>query len=174
MKLTKAKRWFEKRNNAKKIDVKKSMEVYDTDFYVYYPSSEVDINEYTDDEGNINIDEIPEDQLIEFQCRYVTSGEYRDYCLPPPDTSFLNDDFIKSLKDMKKEELEERVADAVLSSLNATNSYNDAVERTVFHAIVDPKFQTVEQVRQIIPTVLLELIHEECTKFVDGSNLATV
>ena len=173
MALKNSKKWFNKRENAKKLDVKESLKAFEEDFYVYFPSPDVNLEEYMDEDDNVDVDSIPDEQLLEFKCRYVTSGEFREYCTPTPNTEFLTKDVIKDLKNIKKEELEDRIATAIIESLNAQHNYNDAVELTVFHAVLDPNFETVEQVRSILPTQLLELIYDECTKFVDGTNLAT-
>ena len=56
----------EKRSGAKKIDLKKSAELFEEEFYVYWPDPNEDLSEYQDDDGEVDIDAVPNEFYMNF------------------------------------------------------------------------------------------------------------
>lgn len=173
-----SKKWFNKRENAKQINLQKSKMAFDETFFVYYPSPEVDLKKYTnEDDGTIDLDQIPSEQLLEFECQYITPGAFEQICAE--ERLNLNDivDIKKFHKKSKEEveaeaeELNKRLAEALLDKMTAEKSASDIAYEVAFTSCKSPQFESIQQVKDILPLTVVDIITEEAIKFTDGSNL---
>ena len=170
--LKDAKKWFKRREGAKQLDIEASQKAFETDYYVYYPDPDLDLEQYTNEEGDIELSKIPPDQLLEFQCRYVTPGEFREACMPSNGQSLLPADMnLEKLQSLEPEQFQKQLSSLIIASLATQESYANTTIRTVFMAITEPKFNSPEHMDDTLPTSLIEMIYEESTKFVEGKNL---
>ena len=176
--LKNTKKWFKKRTGAKKLDLQMSREAFKEDFHVYYPCPSVDLKKYTNEKGQINLDEIPEENLIGFQCRYLTPDEFDGICSPDPKVNFTELVDIKKFHKLSKEEmnkqaeiLNEKLAEAIIDAMSQEKSDLDIAYETAFLSCVDPLFESIDQLKQILPLAIINIIAEEAIKFTDGQNL---
>ena len=168
--LKNAKKWFDKREGAKKLDLKRSAEEYEVDFEVYYPNPNVPIETYKDEDGNINLEAVPNEDLLVVECRYLSPGEFRDYSKPDVSKMITQKD-IDALKDFSGDQFNKKVEDLLVRQVHAIKSLDDTMVTCVYHAVLDPQFESEAQVRQVLPTDFLITIYNEITLFVGGENL---
>ena len=71
----------ERESGAKKLDLGKSSQLFQEEFYIYWPDPSVDITKYEQEDGTFDVDSIPAEDLIEFTCRYIAVS-YTHLTLP--------------------------------------------------------------------------------------------
>ena len=181
MNLKGAKKWFKKRERAKKLDINRSKLAFKEDFYMYFPNPSVDILKYQNKDGVIDIDQIPDEQLIEFTCRYLSAGEFSDLYNNDNAIDFREFVDVKKFHNLKGKDLDEainkmnnKIINALIESQLKDKNPQELEAEVVFHSCLNPKFESVAQVRQILPMSILNQIADEALAFVDGQNLITL
>ena len=180
MNFKRAKKWFNKRSGAKKLDIEKSIEAFKEDFRVYWPDPTVDLDKYTDDNGDVIVDQIPADQLIEFTCRYLTPDEFDRACAADNKVNIADLVDMKKFHKLSKEEIDkqaddlnEKLSSAILEAMSKEKSDLEVAYETVFYSCVDPQFESIDQLKRILPLGIINMIAEESIKFTNGQNLMT-
>ena len=178
MNFKNTKKWFKRRKGAKHIDIQKSAEVFQEDFYLYFPSPEVDLDQYKDEDDNIDLDAIPDDQVMEFKCRYLNPGEFELICSNDQKLNLANVVDVRKLNKLSQEELDKeadaingRILQALQNQLLTEKSTEQIAYEIAYTALIEPAFESVEQLKSILPLTIIDIITDEAVKFTDGSNL---
>ena len=155
----------EKRSGAKKLDLKKSAELFEEEFYVYWADPTEDLSEYEDEDGNVDIDSVPNEFLYEFLCRYVDPGTFLAIVNTP-----LAYDLPKD-KDLTQKDAEEIIRTAVEDKLNNPRTEHDVRYDILQACVIEPEFESIEQIKRLLPYDLQLTLYEEITKGAIGENL---
>ena len=155
----------ERKKGSKKLDLKGSAQLFKEEFYVYWPDPSVDLSEYEDDEGYIDIDTVPEENLIEFTCRYIDPGTFQELLNTP-----LAYD-LPDKKDLTQEEIEEAIRKSIQDRLNNTKTDADIRYEVLLSCIIDPQFESTDQIKQILPATLQIALYDEIMRGAIGENL---
>ena len=155
----------QKRDGAKKLDLKNSAQLFNEEFYIYWPDPTVDVTEYEADDGNIDVNEIPAENLIEFTCRYIDPGTFQEILNTP-----LAYD-LPTAKNLTQEAIEEVIRKAIKDRLSKTKTEADIRYEVLLACIIDPKFESVEQIKRILPAALQMELYDEMIKGAIGVNL---
>ena len=162
------KKWMNRRPGANKIDIEASLKKLDNDFYVYWPAPSVNLDEYKDEDGNVDIDNIPDEDVIEVVCRYVNQTEY--FAITAPTTKLDFDRSKYKGQNLTEEQLKELFLDAIEKQVAQAKTEDEIAAEVVFRSIVDPQFESPEQVQEILPLEFFNTIYDEATTFVtDGA-----
>lgn len=167
MNLKKVKRWTQKRLGAKKLDIKKSIEKMSDDFYVYWPNPAVDLDEYRNEDGSISINDIPDDQLLEFSCRYITGSEFDKIVNPKKPLDFDREKLIVQDKKISDQALQDLLLDAIEKQSSSTPTDTEVSAAVVVQSCTDPQFSSSKQVLDILPMRLIDEICDEAMTFID-------
>ena len=163
--MKKMKRWNNRRKGAKRVDIKKSLEQQKKEFFVYWPDPSLDLDEYKDEDDNVDVDLVPDDMLYEFCCRYITPQEFNDITDPRKPLEF-DRNALKN-KDLTEEQLKDMFLDAIEKGTAHVPSDAEVTTGVVFMSCVEPKFESVDQVAQILPVGLQNAICDEAITFLD-------
>ena len=155
----------QKRDGAKKLDLKNSAQLFNEEFYIYWPDPSVDVSEYENDDGTIDINEVPAENLIEFTCRYIDPGTFQEILNTPLAYDLPED------KNLTQEEVEEIIRKAVQDRLKKAKTEADIRYEVIQACVIDPKFESVEQIKQILPATLQLELYDEIIKGAIGDNL---
>ena len=155
----------ERRTGAKKLDLKESAQLFNKEFYIYWPDPSIDLSEYQDDDGNLDLDAVPEENLIEFTCRYIDPGTFQEI-LNTPLAYDLPDN-----KNLTQEEIEDVIRKSIQDRLKNTKTEADIRQEVILSCVIDPKFESVEQIKQILPATLQIDLYDEIMKGAIGDNL---
>lgn len=155
----------ERRKGAKKLDLKKSAELFEEQFYIYWPESGFDTSDYEDDDGNIDIDLVPVENLMEFTGRYIDPGSFLEIVNTPLAYDLPED------KQLNEQEVEKVVRSAIEERLNNPKTDADIRYEVIQACIIDPQFESVEQIKKVLPVGLQVVLYEEITKGAIGENL---
>ena len=168
--LKNAKKWMKRREGASKLNVEATIEkMKEADFYMYYPHPELDRKKYEveDEKGNkvLDLDKIPNEKLLEFHCQYIDHAKFAEITEPRQVLDF-NLDQLKD-KNIKNEDITRLFLEAVQKQSSSTPTDAEVVSAVVFHSVLDPKFESAEQVLKVLPMKLLNVIYEEATSFLE-------
>ena len=155
----------ERRKGAKKIDLTASAKLFDVEFYFYWPDPEFDTKKYRNDDGTVDIDQIPAEQLIEFKCRYIDPGTLQKLAKTP----FAWDS--SDTENKSPEELQQLILEALKNQQENFKSEEEFRSDVVFACVLDPQFESVEQVRKLLPLALVTELYLEITRGAIGDNL---
>lgn len=154
-----------RRDGAKKLNLKDSAQLFNEEFYIYWPDPTVDVSEYEADDGSIDVNEIPVENLIEFTCRYIDPGTFQEILNTPLAYDLPED------KNLSQQEIEEIIRKAVQDRLKKTKTEADIRYEVLLACIIDPKFESVEQIKRILPAALQMELYDEIIKGAIGDNL---
>ena len=155
----------ERKDGAKKLDLKGSAQLFQEEFYIYWPDPSVDLDKYEQEDGTFDVDSIPSDDLIEFTCRYIDPGTFQEILSTPLAYDLPTD------KSLKQEEAEEIIRKAVQDRLNNPKTEADVRYEVILSCVIDPQFESVEQVKRILPMTLQLELYNEITRGAIGENL---
>lgn len=155
----------ERKKGAKKIDLTASSKLFDVEFYFYWPDPEFDTTDYQLEDGTVDIDEIPAENLIEFKCRYIDPGTLQKLAKTP----FAWDQ--PDIKDKSPEELQEFILEALQNQQDSFKPEDEFRADVVFACTIEPQFESVEQVRKLLPLSLVTELYLEITRGAIGDNL---
>lgn len=155
----------ERRTGAKKLDLKQSAQLFNSEFFIYWPDPNADLSEYEDNDGLLDIDTVPEEHLIEFVCRYIDPGTFQEIVNTP-----LSYDLPKD-RQADEKEIEEIIRNAIQDKLQNPKSEADIRYEVIQSCVIDPVFESVDQVKQILPLALQHEIYNEVTRGAIGDNL---
>ena len=155
----------DRRKGAKKIDLTASAELFDIEFYMYFPEPGFDTTEYQNADGTVDIDSIPDEHVVEFKCRYIDPGTLQKLAKTP---------FAWDLPDLKNKS-EQEIQDIVFDSLKERDENfkpEEEFRADVLHTcILEPQFESSDQIQKIIPTSIQTELYLEITKGAIGENL---
>lgn len=154
-----------KRAGTKKLDLKKSSELFQEEFYIYWPDPSLNLSEYEDEDGDFDVDTIPDEYLIEFTCRYIDPGTFLEIV----DTPFAYD--LPSDKQLSEKELEKITQEAINDRIRNQKSQAQVRYEIIQACVIDPQFESPEQVKKILPMSLQMELYDEITKGAIGENL---
>ena len=155
----------QKREGAKKLDLSASSQLFQEEFYQYWPEPGFDYSDYENDKGEIDIDSIPSEHLIEFRCRYIDPGTLQELAKTPfawdlPDKTNLN-----------QAEIEKVIRDAIQNQKDNDKSEEEFRAEVLLTCIIEPEFESVEQIRKILPVYLVNELYLGITRGAIGDNL---
>ena len=155
------------KKKAKKIDLAASAELFKHEFSIYCIDPSMDILDYMDEHGNVDIESLPEDYLLEFVCKYLDPGTF----LNVVDTPFAVD--IPDDEGLTEEEKEKKLEEIYKKRMESRR--NDVeVQSYVIHACcIDPKFESPEHVQAVLPISLIIDLGAELTRGSTGKNLVS-
>ena len=155
----------DRREGAKKIDLTASAKLFDVEFYFYWPDPGFDTTEYQNDDGTVDMDQIPVENLIEFKCRYIDPGTLQKLAKSP---------FAWDLPDLKNKS-EQEIQDIIFQSLKERDESFKPEEEfradVLKTCVLDPEFESADQVRKILPASLQTELYLEITRGAIGDNL---
>ena len=155
----------ERKKGSKKLDLKGSAQLFNEDFFIYWPDPTLELSEYQDDDGNVDVDQIPEEHLIEFVCRYIDPGTFQEIVNTPLSYDLPTD------RKVNEQEAEQIIRDAIQNQLSNPRTEADIRYDVLLACIIDPQFESVDQIKQILPIALQREIYEEATRGAIGDNL---
>ena len=167
VKVFKGRQRKQRKPGAKKIDVMKSADLFDEEFYIYWPDPSLDLEEYEDDDGEIDIDAIPEDCLLEFTCRYIDSGTFLEIAQTPLSYDIPED------SNLTPKQMEQIHNDAIQNQIENRKSEQDIQAEVILTCVIDPQFESAEQIQKILPRSLQIELYAEITKGAVGVNLVS-
>ena len=113
----------------------------------------------------MDIDQIPAENLIEFKCRYIDPGTLQKLAKTP---------FAWDLPDLKNKS-EQEIQQILLESLKERDESfkpEEEFRADVLHTcVLEPEFESPEQIRKILPTSLQTELYLEITRGAIGDNL---
>lgn len=157
----------QRKKGAKKINLAASAELFKQEFYIYWPDYTLDLSEYEDEQGNIDIESIPEDHLIELTCRYLDPGTFQEVLGTPFAVDTPDDD------DLTEEEKKEKLAEMYKEKMENPKGQLELEAEIVRACCIDPKFESAEQVLSVFPTALIIEVAGEITRGATGKNLVS-
>ena len=155
----------QKREGAKKLDLSASSQLFQEEFYIYWPDPSVDITKYEQDDGTFDVDSIPAEDLIEFTCRYIDPGTFQEILSTPLAYDLPED------KSLNQEQVEEIIRKAVQDRLKNSKTEADIRYEVLQACVIDPQFESVEQIKKILPVSLQMELYDEITRGAIGDNL---
>ena len=155
----------ERKPGAKKLDIRESSQLFQEEFYIYWPDPSVDISKYEQEDGTFDVDSIPAENLIEFTCRYIDPGTFQEILSTPLAYDLPED------KNLKQEEVEEIIRKAVQDRLKNVKTEADIRYEVIQSCVIDPQFESAEQIKKILPTSLQMELYDEITRGAIGDNL---
>lgn len=169
MKRKNSKKWFGKRKNTKKVDIQKSLEKLDqAEFYIYWPHPGIDLDEYKDEDDNIDIDKIPDEDLFEFQGRYLNMIEWSLITNPRQKLDFDRNEY--KGQNLSEAKLQELFVKAIIEQSENVPTDDEVTFAVCAKCLLEPKM-TAEQVSQILPYALANEIADTALHFIDKGSL---
>ncbi len=155
----------ERKSGAKKLDLGKSSQLFQEEFYIYWPDPSVDITKYEQEDGTFDVDSIPAEDLIEFTCRYIDPGTFQEILNTPLAYDLPED------KSLNQEQVEEIIRKAVQDRLKNSKTEADIRYEVLQACVIDPQFESVDQIKKILPVSLQMELYDEITRGAIGDNL---
>ena len=155
----------ERRATTKKLDLKKSAELFESECFIYWPEPGFNTDEYEDDDGNVDIDAVPDEHLIEFVCRYIDPGTFQEITSTPLAYDIPED------KQLSQAEIEKMFREAQENRIRNMKSETDIRLEIILTCVIDPQFESIDQIRKILPLALQYEIYNEVTRGAIGENL---
>lgn len=154
----------ERKVGAKKVDLKSFANLFETDFYLYYPDGSVDLKDHRKKDGSIDISSIPEENLFEIQCRYIDPGTYQQIY----NTAYVID--IPGADDLSPDELHKIYQKSVRDQITDKETDLNLRYQVVLQCLIDPEVKTLEDVKRL-PINWVNDIFNSVTESVYGGNL---
>lgn len=168
LKLKNNKKWFTKRKkeNVRKLDIQKTIKQYDEEFDCYFPRPGLDLEEYKDDNGTVDIDEIAEEDLIAIVCKYIDNITFDSIVNPRQELKF--DRSILDEKNLDPKEVQNMIFDTLEDQVKNSKTDSEIMAEVCYHGIVDPQFESVEQLQNVLPANWVSEIFDAIITFVDN------
>ena len=156
------------RKGAKRLDIKDSAQLFKQEVNIHLIDPDINLDDYTDlsnDEGILNIKDLPDECVYEFTCRFIDPGTLQELA----NTPFTME--ISNSADLTNEELGEQYRQMQIKKL--TNSSTEfELKYAVIHAcVIDPAFESPEEVKQVLPVSWINELYFEITRGAVGENL---
>ena len=157
------------RKGAGTIDLIGSANAFKEDFYVLMVRFDVNEEDYADkidENGEVDPFELDPEQTIQFQCRYIDPGTLNEITntsmiIEPP----------ANIKDLPPQEALDKLLRLHAQAKTDKNREFNIQSQVVYSCTLDPQFESVDQVKSILPVFVIEDLFYRITEHAIGSNL---
>ena len=156
----------ERKAGAKKFNLKSNASLFNTEFFVYYPDETVDLSQRQDKKGRISLDGIPEENLYEFQCRYIDPGTYQSI----HNRAYVID--IPNSDDLTPEQLEQAYQQKAHEQISSRETDQNFRYQVVMHCLIDPIVETVDDVKNLPVQVVNDIFRAVQNGAYGGNQIA--
>ena len=157
-----------RRKGAKKLDLKDSAKLFEQEICIHLIDPNVNLDDYVDlsnDDGVLDISDLPDECVYEFSCRFIDPGTMQELANTPLTIEIPNS------ADMSDEELGEEYRKMMINRATDGSAEFDLKYAVVHACVIDPTFESPEQVKKILPVSWVNELYYEITRGAVGENL---
>lgn len=157
-----------RRKGAKKLDLKDSAKLFEQEVFVFLIDPDINLDDYSDlsnEDGVLDISDLPDECVYEFNCRYIDPGTMQELANTPLTIEIPNS------ADMSDEELGEEYRKLMVNRATDGSAEFDLKYAVVHACVIDPQFESPEQVKKILPVSWVNELYYEITRGAVGENL---